>query len=215
MSETIPLTGQIDLLPVVRFEPWDYVDNVDPYWKNLSTEFIPLEEDKRTLFWERCMATAGITGLEPASIIDWDVLVDDLTSPVVLRKLIAVTSSESDDFPELADKEVFHFIMGGYILSYQGKHIIRTQCCSDLAVIEDWKGIAAYRSGEWGWHWIGHPGLPTRFDGDVLIFSSPSDNIPPPPSSSFYAVSPQLLEAAICEAETKLEAFHRRLIRLR
>jgi hypothetical protein len=99
--ETVTLSGDLRLVPVVELEPGPYARLDLPEG---SHEEVPMDMEH---YWERSLAKAGIQ-LEPLLPGSWLVPVSRLTDPHVLRQMLRVEMKSIDKqctCPDLVQRE--------------------------------------------------------------------------------------------------------------
>lgn len=88
---------------------------------------------------------------------------------------------------------------GSLTLASGGEVLVWPTCCSDLGDISGSRAASAYRGGVWQVHWVGHPWLAVRFDGEGLVLSEHHES-----------ESLEVLARALDAAEAELVDFARR-----
>lgn len=199
--ETVTLSGDLRLVPVVEFEPGSYARQERPLPGD-SGKAVPMDWQR---YWEQCLADSGLQ-LEPLIPGSWIVPVSRLTAPHVLRELLRVQLKSIDP----ATVELFERVSpmeGGQVL-LEGEHIVLTpRCCGDLKNLQSWEAAARLETDGF---WIGHPQVFAAWEEPWLLLREEEPDR--------YGVHrawhlpPQALAEAALAARKEQEDFARRLV---
>ncbi|WNG33848.1 hypothetical protein F0U60_09600 [Archangium minus] len=200
--ETVTLSGDLRLVPVVEFEPGPYGRLDDPRPEG-PDEDVPME-----CYWEHNLAKAGIR-LEPLLPGTWLVPVSRLTDPHALRQLLRVQLESKDPAKMVDPFEHVSPMAGGQVL-FEGEHVVLTpRCCGDLRNLDRWEAAAR---GRFDGFWIGHPQVFASTEEQWLLLREEE----PDRNGVFRAwrLSPLMLARAALAARKAQEDFARRLVPL-
>jgi hypothetical protein len=202
--DVVKSLNSVELIPVVELEPFAFATSDRKHPSSTG----PDEPQEWSQYWYDALADSGVVGLTPLRPGSWHVPVAAFTNPVVLGQFLEVEIRRSDGIEALTDPDQWSTLSGGLALCSGGEVLIEPTCCGDLGNLSDWRNAVVYRQADWMMVWIGHPWVSVRFDLDQLIFSEPHESNP---SNARWAISPEILDKAVTNAEVELEVFARRL----
>ncbi len=98
-------------------------------------------------------------------------------------------------------------LYGGFIIEHDWGYACEPECCGDLRDLCQWHSAHEMKPED-GWRpvWIGHPQVFVRDDGDRLLISEKSDELPANPIA-LYSVDREALREAVSGAARELEHF--------
>jgi hypothetical protein len=199
--ETVTLSGDLRLVPVVEFVPGSYARQERPLPEGSIAE-APMDWQR---YWEQCLADSGLL-LEPLHPGSRLVPVSRLTDPHVLRELLRVEMKSSDP-EETALLERVAPMSGGQAL-LEGENVVLTpRCCGDLRNLDSWEDSARLHVDGF---WIGHPQVYAAWEEPWLLLREDepdNDGV-----HRAWHLSPLVLARAASAARKEQEDFARRLV---
>ncbi len=193
MSEIVQLTN-LQLTPVMEFEPFDYKD------ESRQSPTGDWTDEVANAYWHGSLSDAGLSHLRSITTRSWHVAIVQLSRSDLD---IALTRKLKQYGREAFDEESCIAFAGGLALfARELASPIEPECCGDLSDHTGWLDAAAYRSEQWNTLWIGHPWLSVQYINNRLILSEPhEDNTP----QGKWSIDPNELELALAPAIDQLQ----------